>query len=158
MRGLHRIASLPKRWLLGTFQGAVGNERLNGSLAEYTLRFNRRKSHSRGFLFYRLLEPPVRPITDPRSLSEKRQRATAATGPGKWLLPLSNGTMKLVSIVRCPHCGGKSEEEMPQNACVYFFECPACGTRLQPESGDCCVFCSYGSVACPPVQEQRDRR
>ena len=42
---------------------------------------------------------------------------------------------------------------MPTDACVYFYDCKGCGVRLKPKPGDCCVFCSYGSVACPPMQE-----
>lgn len=60
--------------------------------------------------------------------------------------------MELRSLLRCPACGGASEEEMPRDACVFFYRCPACGERLRPREGDCCVFCSYGSVPCPPVQ------
>ncbi len=56
MPGVHRAASLLKRWLLGTFQGAVSNDHLNYYLDEYTFRFNRRSSTSRGLLFYRPLE------------------------------------------------------------------------------------------------------
>jgi hypothetical protein len=41
---------------------------------------------------------------------------------------------------------------MPVNACQFFYDCRGCGVRLKPLPGDCCVFCSYGSVACPPVQ------
>lgn len=52
----------------------------------------------------------------------------------------------------CPHCGHASLETMPADACVFFHECVGCGRLLQPKSGDCCVFCSYGSVPCPPVQ------
>jgi hypothetical protein len=44
---------------------------------------------------------------------------------------------------------------MPTDACQYFYECGGCKTLLRPKAGDCCVFCSYGSVACPPIQEQR---
>ncbi len=44
---------------------------------------------------------------------------------------------------------------MPTDACLYFYECSHCKTLLRPKPGDCCVFCSYGSVMCPPVQEQR---
>jgi hypothetical protein len=44
---------------------------------------------------------------------------------------------------------------MPTDACMYFFECTACGTLLKPKAGDCCVFCSYGSVSCPPIQIAR---
>jgi hypothetical protein len=38
------------------------------------------------------------------------------------------------------------------DACIYFHQCVSCGTTLKPKPGDCCVFCSYGSVPCPPVQ------
>ena len=54
--GPHRIASLLKRWLLGTHQGAVGHEHLDYYLDEYTFRFNRRQSRARGLLFHRLME------------------------------------------------------------------------------------------------------
>ncbi|HET6629836.1 MAG TPA: GDCCVxC domain-containing (seleno)protein [Woeseiaceae bacterium] len=50
----------------------------------------------------------------------------------------------------CPNCGRASIETMPTNACVYFHECPGCGTMLRPKPGDCCVFCSYGDRPCPP--------
>jgi len=63
MPGVHRIASLLKRWLLGTHQGAVQPEHLDAYLEEYTFRFNRRKSRARGLLFYRLLEQAV--VTPP---------------------------------------------------------------------------------------------
>jgi hypothetical protein len=61
-------------------------------------------------------------------------------------------TVVLTGTVTCPHCGGRSDETMPENACIYFYDCPHCGASLQPKPGDCCVFCSYGSVACPPRQ------
>jgi len=53
---VHRVASLLKRWLLGTHQGAVSREHLDYYLDEYTFRFNRRKSRYRGKLFYRLMQ------------------------------------------------------------------------------------------------------
>ena len=59
MPGVHRIAALLKRWLAGTYQGGVSREHLNYYLDEYTFRFNRRGSRSRGLLFYRLLEQAV---------------------------------------------------------------------------------------------------
>ena len=52
----------------------------------------------------------------------------------------------------CPECGNVSVETMPIDACIYFFECPNCHAMLRPKKGHCCVFCSYGSVACPPMQ------
>jgi len=62
---VHRVASLLKRWLLGTHQGAVGPTHLDYYLDEFTFRFNRRRSASRGKLFFRLLEQAVQvgPVT-----------------------------------------------------------------------------------------------
>lgn len=59
----HRIASLLKRWLMGTYQGAVRKKHLDYYLDEYTFRFNRRTSASRGKLFYRLVQQAV--LVDP---------------------------------------------------------------------------------------------
>jgi hypothetical protein len=42
---------------------------------------------------------------------------------------------------------------MPTDACTFFHECVACHALLRPNVGDCCVFCSYGSVPCPPIQQ-----
>jgi transposase-like protein len=56
---VHRVISLLKRWLLGTHQGAVGEEHLDYYLDEFTFRFNRRRSRSRGKLFYRLVQQAV---------------------------------------------------------------------------------------------------
>jgi transposase-like protein len=61
--GVHRVASLLKRWLMGTHQGAIRPEHLDAYLEEFTFRFNRRSSRRRGMLFYRLLEQAV--VTDP---------------------------------------------------------------------------------------------
>jgi len=58
----------------------------------------------------------------------------------------------LLSTITCPECGFVREETMPEDACVFFYTCTNCGTRLRPKPGDCCVFCSYGSVPCPPIQ------
>ena len=59
----------------------------------------------------------------------------------------------LESILTCPHCGFAAMEIMPTDACIYFYECTGCRELLRPKAGDCCVFCSYGSVKCPPVQQ-----
>lgn len=63
--GVHRVASLLKRWLLGTHQGAVEVDHCQGYLDEFAFRFNRRRSEFRGLLFRRLLEHAVqmRPVT-----------------------------------------------------------------------------------------------
>ncbi|HZJ59007.1 MAG TPA: GDCCVxC domain-containing (seleno)protein [Chitinophagaceae bacterium] len=62
----------------------------------------------------------------------------------------------LRSIITCPCCGYQKEEEMPTDSCRYFYECEKCKTILKPAKGDCCVFCSYGSVPCPPVQNGKN--
>lgn len=58
----------------------------------------------------------------------------------------------LISEITCPQCGHQKTEMMPTDACIYFYECEECGTLLKPNQGDCCVFCSFGSVKCPPIQ------
>lgn len=58
----------------------------------------------------------------------------------------------LTSELSCPECGARHRESMPEDSCQWFWRCPDCGALLKPKPGDCCVFCSYGSVPCPPVQ------
>ena len=58
----------------------------------------------------------------------------------------------LQSTITCPECGNKKEETMPTNACQYFYECENCKKVLKPTGNDCCVYCSYGTGACPPIQ------
>lgn len=62
--------------------------------------------------------------------------------------------LRLQSTLTCPACGHRVTETMPTTACQYFYDCPACQALLRPRPGDCCVFCSYGTVPCPPVQQQ----
>ncbi|MGO8916760.1 MAG: GDCCVxC domain-containing (seleno)protein [Stellaceae bacterium] len=61
----------------------------------------------------------------------------------------------LESTITCPECGTATVETMPADACQYFYECKGCGVLLKPKTGDCCVFCSYGDVSCPPIQTGR---
>lgn len=68
MPGVHRVAALIHRWLLGTHQGAVQPSKLDSYLDEFVFRFNRRKSSSRGMLFYRLLEQAV--VTPPMTYQD----------------------------------------------------------------------------------------
>jgi hypothetical protein len=58
----------------------------------------------------------------------------------------------LSSTLTCPTCGGQEVLTMPTDACVFFHPCRQCDVLLRPRDGDCCVFCSYGSVVCPPMQ------
>lgn len=78
MPGVHRVASLLKRWLLGTHQGAVQSEQLDFYLDEFVFRFNRRSSGSRGMLFYRLMEQAVR--TPPVTYSSVVQKNSSTNG------------------------------------------------------------------------------
>lgn len=66
-----------------------------------------------------------------------------------------NETIVLQSVITCPTCGHKKEETMPTDACQFFYTCESCNTRLKPLAGDCCVYCSYGSVKCPPIQANK---
>ncbi len=61
------------------------------------------------------------------------------------------------STITCPKCGHSETEVMPIDACQFFYDCKGCGALLRPISGDCCVYCSYGSVPCPPVQQAGER-
>jgi hypothetical protein len=63
--------------------------------------------------------------------------------------------IQLKSEITCPICGHKKVEEMPTKACQFFYECKKCNTVLKPEAGDCCVYCSFGTVPCPPIQENQ---
>lgn len=63
--------------------------------------------------------------------------------------------MILESVITCPHCATAKSETMPTDACQFFYMCTGCSAMLRPKPGDCCVFCSYGSVPCPPIQAKR---
>lgn len=76
--------------------------------------------------------------------AHRRCTANACAGPDKTML---------TSTLTCPHCGFAKQETMPTDACQYFYECTQCKTILRPRPGDCCVYCSFGSVKCPPQQQ-----
>ncbi len=58
----------------------------------------------------------------------------------------------LKSVLTCPECNYQVTEVMPIDACQWFYECKNCSAVIKPKHGDCCVFCSYGSIACPSKQ------
>ena len=60
----------------------------------------------------------------------------------------------LESTLTCPKCGHTKVETMPTDACQRFYECEQCHAVLKPKAGDCCVYCSYGTVPCPSIQER----
>ncbi len=65
---------------------------------------------------------------------------------------MNSNSIALQSTITCPRCGHANKETMPTDACMFFYVCEGCGSRLRPDPGDCCVFCSYGTVRCPPIQ------
>ena len=76
MPRVHRVASLLDRWWLGTYQGAIRPQHLDYYLNEFTFRFNRRTSRSRGKLFYRLVQQA--PAITPHPVSSPRGWASVA--------------------------------------------------------------------------------
>lgn len=58
------------------------------------------------------------------------------------------------AVLTCPCCGYAEVLSMPSNACLHFHRCSGCGRLLTPRPGHCCVFCSYGSVRCPPAESE----
>ncbi|WP_084407268.1 GDCCVxC domain-containing (seleno)protein [Aestuariibacter salexigens] len=66
---------------------------------------------------------------------------------------LSNSEVIRESKITCPECRHEATEVMPTDACQFFYDCKGCSKVLKPLTGDCCVFCSYGTVKCPPIQE-----
>ena len=67
-------------------------------------------------------------------------------------MSLVDNVVVLESTLTCPACAHQKTETMPTDACQWFYECEACHVVLKPKAGDCCVYCSYGTVPCPPIQ------
>ena len=61
-------------------------------------------------------------------------------------------TVELESTITCPYCGHKKKEIMPTDSCQFFYDCENCKQIIKPKPGDCCVYCSYGTVKCPSKQ------
>ena len=62
------------------------------------------------------------------------------------------------AILTCPACGAQHAETMSDRSCQFFYRCDQCGVTLRPSAGDCCVFCTYADVPCPPIQRARAAR
>ncbi len=65
------------------------------------------------------------------------------------IIDMINHKSKLI----CPHCSHEKTITMPSTFCQYFLECTNCKTVIKAKAGDCCVFCSYGDIKCPPIQK-----
>jgi hypothetical protein len=61
----------------------------------------------------------------------------------------------LQSTITCPNCGHQKTETMPQDSCQFMYQCENCHHLFRPKASDCCVYCSYGDVQCPPEQLER---
>ncbi|MEE9587735.1 MAG: GDCCVxC domain-containing (seleno)protein [Hyphomicrobiaceae bacterium] len=68
-------------------------------------------------------------------------------------MDIPKSSVELKSDITCPVCGHIETEVMPTDACQYFYDCKGCGELFRPKHGDCCVFCSYATVPCPPIQQ-----
>ncbi len=101
-------------------------------------------------------------------MSPKAVKARLETLDELWLLSVKLMNSKKVKIsekagmeekstITCPECSFQTEEIMPTDSCVFFYECENCKQLLKPKQGDCCVFCSYGSELCPPKRAGNDR-
>ena len=60
--------------------------------------------------------------------------------------------IELRSAITCPECGHVETETMPTDAGQWLYDCKGCAAVLKPKSGDCCVYCSYADIPCPPIQ------
>lgn len=63
--------------------------------------------------------------------------------------------VELESTITCPSCGHHRTMTMEVASCQILYICPSCDSMLRPKPGDCCVFCTYGSAPCPPIQRER---
>ncbi|MDQ3374993.1 MAG: hypothetical protein M3521_14040 [Acidobacteriota bacterium] len=59
------------------------------------------------------------------------------------------------SEITCSFCGFRKSETMPVESCLFFYLCSNCEVIIRPKPGECCVFCSYASVVCPPMHKAR---
>ena len=73
--------------------------------------------------------------------------------PGAGIAEVNASMVTLESTLTCPFCGFAQRETMPTDRCQFFYECSNCKALLHPKPGDCCVFCSFGSIKCPPMQQ-----
>ncbi len=59
-----------------------------------------------------------------------------------------------MATIICPACLTTTIATMPEGACQFFWDCPACGSVIRPLPGDCCVFCSYSDQRCPTAVDE----
>ncbi len=104
---MHRVASLAKRWLLGTHQGSVEDAHLQSYLNEFCFRFNRRRSRSRGLVFYRVLELAAGhdPVRYQDLVADPKPKAKPPAAPGQRGHPPSIERPRAARPWRTAHLG-----------------------------------------------------
>jgi hypothetical protein len=88
----------------------------------------------------------------PRSWPRSNLPEATPKLPWNLLVAESAREIQRSATLTCPECGHCKTERMPVDACQFFYACAGCGARLKPKPGDCCVYCSYADVPCPPIQ------
>lgn len=89
-------------------------------------------------------------LTGSSVLSVKYNAAQTPVAKYKYtIMTDSTGSKSIKSVITCPVCGYKKEEKVPTDHCLIRYTCTHCHKSLTPKKGDCCVFCSYGTVKCP---------
>src|SRR5262249_14182465 len=87
---------------------------------------------------------PARTTRVETALGNASQQWLLASGPRGWMQQSNRGSsmddITRHSVITCPHCGFARREEMPIDACQFFYDCSRCGARLRPKKDDCCVF------------------
>ena len=73
--------------------------------------------------------------------------------PSRSCMSVNKKTIVNKSKITCPNCGYQKTENMPTDSCQWFYECENCKSLLKPKKGDCCIFCSYSDIKCPPMQQ-----
>jgi transposase-like protein len=178
MPNVHLVASLLKRWLLGTRQGAVHATHLQAYLNEFTFRFSRRRSRARGLRFYRLLEQAAvaEPVTYPQLLvapGAKRRRYAAPPGtrsnrhPSPYRRPSDPGATKpdldgYPTFVESESAGGSREGRRVSSASVDANDVERdrgcdCDAAILCLSSGCEVCRDRVAAAVPPAEERRFR-
>ncbi len=63
-------------------------------------------------------------------------------------------SIQTTATLICPNCQTSQTVEMSIDACQFFYKCEKCSEIMKPKPGDCCVFCSYANIKCPPKQKE----
>ena len=83
------------------------------------------------------------------------QQYRSRVGHRRYPTPTLGSMAITTGVITCPDCGTRARAIMPEDACQHFYRCTGCGQVLSPRDGDCCVFCSYSEVVCPPRQTSK---